>query len=136
MIIMACRATLSTAKPFTAANLLKKNLPTIIVTAFYLISFSGNSMATESTHGMDDILSGKISSVDISHRTKNLTLHADELGISADGRELNIVLNDNTTVLMCKVAKSIKDLKAGSKAVVMYHEVAGVAVADYIYEPC
>jgi hypothetical protein len=130
-----CRETLTANILATVVNIFNMIFP-VIVSALFLLSFSIDSMAAESTQAMDNILSGTITSVDISQKINSLTLQADESYLSDVDNEGNIILNDKTTVLMCKVAKSLKDLKAGSRAVVMYHEIGGAAVADFIYKPC
>jgi hypothetical protein len=37
---------------------------------------------------------------------------------------------------MCDAVKSLNDIKPGSNAQITYYELAGMAVADFVYVPC
>jgi hypothetical protein len=106
-------------------------------TAIFLLSLAVTAAAVEGAWGKADTLSGRITAIDTSHPTKSLTLQSGELGLSAPNNTMNIFVSDKTVVRMCYAAKkSFKDLKPGAKMQVTYHEIAGLAVADFIYKPC
>jgi NAD/NADP transhydrogenase beta subunit len=103
-----------------------------VAAALFLVSFAGIAMEKESRQGSVDVLYGKIAAVDTSHPTGSLTMHSPITGEPL----LNIFVNDDTAVKMCDADKSLKDIRIGSNAQVTYYELAGVAVADFIYVPC
>ncbi|HSB33988.1 MAG TPA: hypothetical protein VLG39_06005 [Nitrospirota bacterium] len=106
-------------------------------TAFFFLSLAVTTAAVEGALGGADTLTGEITAIDASRPTKSLTLQSSELGLAAPNNMMNIFVNDKTVVQMCYAAKkSLKDLKPGSKTQVTYHEIAGLAVADFIYKPC
>jgi hypothetical protein len=110
---------------------------TLSATALFLLSLAIAAGAVEGAWGEAHTLTGKITAVDVSRPTKSLTLQSADLGLSAPDNEMNIFVNDKTVVQMCYAAKaSPKDLKAGARTQVTYHEIAGLAVADFIYKPC
>ena len=100
--------------------------------AIFLVSFAGVALTMEIVQGSTHVLYGKIAAVDSSHPTGSLTLQSPVTAEPA----LNIFVNDDTTVKMCNADKSLKDVRTGSNAQVTYYELAGVAVADFIYVPC
>ena len=107
-----------------------------IAVALFVTSLAGVAMEMESMQGNADILSGKITAIDMANPTKSLTLQSVEAGISAPNNEMNIFVNDEAVVKLCDASKSLNDIKIGSNAHVIYYERAGVAVADFIYVPC
>jgi hypothetical protein len=129
--IMVRRATLTATQ---SAKAVKKGMRifTALAAALFLVSFASAVMATESMQGNADILFGKITAVDTSHPTNSLTLQSGESGAET----MNIFVNDETAVKMCDAEKSLKDIKVGSNVQVTYYELAGVAVADFVYVPC
>lgn len=109
----------------------------VAATLFFLLSLAATTAAVEGAWGRAETLTGRITAIDASHPMKSLTLQSSELGLSAPNNEMNIFTNDKTTVQMCYAGKSsLKDLKPGAKLQVTYHEIAGLAVADFIYKPC
>jgi hypothetical protein len=125
----------ATKKPKTM-SLLAVILLVAATTLFFPSSTSAVS-AAKGPWGQADTITGKITEIDASHPTKSLTLQSSELGLSAPNNEINIFVNDKTAVRMCYAGKSsLKDLKAGAKLQVTFHEIAGLAVADFIYKPC
>jgi hypothetical protein len=104
----------------------------LMAAALFVISLAGIAMTMESVQGNADILFGKITAVDTSHPTESLTLQ------SSANREstVNIFVNEDTTVKMCDADRSLKDIKVGHNVQVTYYELAGVALADFIYVPC
>ena len=126
----------SAARNFKMVSLFTMFL-TLSATALFLLSLTMTAAAVQGARGAAHTLSGKITAVDVSRPTKTLTLQSAALGLSAPDNEINIFLNDKTVVQMCYAAKaSPKDLKAGAIMQVTYHEIAGMAVADFIYKPC
>jgi hypothetical protein len=127
---------------FSALKIVRTiSLMTVILTvsaiALFLLSYASAVSTIEGEWGRADSITGKITAVDVAHPTKSLTLQSSELGLSAPNNEMNIFLNDKTIVQMCYAARSSSDdLKPGVKAQVTYHEIAGLAVADFIYKPC
>jgi prefoldin subunit 5 len=107
-----------------------------MVTALFIISIASVALAMESMQGNVDILNGKITAIDASHQTKSLTLQSIESDKAAPNNEINIFVNDQTTVKLCDADKSLNDIKIGSNVQVTYYELAGMAVADFIYAPC
>ena len=104
----------------------------VMTAAFLIALFAGVAMTMETTQGSTDVLFGKIAAVDTSHPTGSLTLQSPVSGEPS----LNIFVNDDTAVKMCDANKSLKDIKTGINAQITYYELAGVAVADFIYVPC
>jgi hypothetical protein len=126
---------------FAIRNVKTTSLLTVILTVsasvLFLLSFASAVPAVEGAWGPADTISGKITAVDVAHPTKSLTLQSSESGLSAPNNEMNIFLTEKTVVQMCYAARSSsEDLKPGVKAQVTYHEIAGLAVADFIYKPC
>jgi len=104
----------------------------VIIAALFVMYLAGVAMAMEGMQGNADILFGKITAVDTSPLTKSLTLQSS----ATWGPTLNIFVNEDTAVKICDAERSLKDINVGSKVQVTYYELAGVAVADFIYLPC
>lgn len=104
----------------------------VMTAALLIVFFAGVAMTTEITQGSTDVLFGRISAVDTSHPTGSLTLQSPVTGEAS----LNVFVNDDTAVKMCDADKSLKDIKTGINVQVTYYELAGMAVADFIYVPC
>ncbi len=107
-----------------------------VVTVLFLVSFAGTSTSSESIGGRSNTVMGRITQTDFSHRANSLTLHPSDVGPLVFEDELNIFLNDKTTVLACEMDKSFTNLQVGDRVVVTYYENAGLPVADFIYRPC
>jgi hypothetical protein len=128
---MVRRVLITAAKPANAATLLT-GIFAVMTAALLIAFFAGLAMSMERMQGNTDVLFGKIAAVDTSQPTGSLTLQSPVTGESA----LNIFVNDDTAVKMCDTDKSLKDIRIGRNAQVTYYELAGVAVADFIYVPC
>jgi hypothetical protein len=119
-------------RPIIFAAKLLSGIFAVLAAALLLASFAGAGMTTESVQGNADILYGKVASVDTSHATKSLTLFSNETSEPI----MNIFVDDNTAVKTCDADKSLHDIRVGNDVQVTYHELAGLAVADFIYKGC
>lgn len=133
---MKRRLNFYTDKNINAPSLLTLVL-VLLAAAFFLMSLAATTAAVEGARGKAETVTGEITAIDGSHPTKSLTLQSSEFGLSAPNDTMNIFINEKTGVQICYGArKSFEDLKPGAKMQVTYHEIAGLAVADFIYKPC
>jgi hypothetical protein len=128
---MVRRATV-TATQSTRASSHMMRIFAVMIAALFVMSLAGVAMEMESMQGNADILFGKITAVDTSPPTKSLTLQPSVAGEPA----MNIFVSEDTAVKVCDADRSLKDIKVGSNVQITYYELAGVAVADFIYAPC
>jgi hypothetical protein len=132
---MAPRATRTATQTAKALDLLTV-IVAVMVTALFIISIASIARAGESMQGNVETLNGKITAVDTFHQTKSLTLQSGELGETIPDNEMNILVSGQTTVKVCDVDKSLENIKVGSNVQVTYYELAGIAVASFIYATC
>ena len=76
-----------------------------------------------------------IQRVDSGHHLRTVTLQSNSIG-QYPNDELNIFLSPNTKVKICGMHEPAKDIAVSRNAIIMYHEVAGLAVADSVVERC
>jgi hypothetical protein len=86
------------------------------------------AQAGEGKHEYGETISGKISAIDPSGKTISL----EQKG--APSKE--IVVKDDTSVMVCDEEKTLADIKVGSEVNVTFYEMAGRNVADSIRKPC
>jgi hypothetical protein len=132
---MALRATRTATQTAKAIYLLTA-IVAVMVTALFIVSIASITGAKESMQGNADTLNGKITAVDTFHQTRSLTLQSGELGETIPDNEMNIFVSGQTTVKVCDADKSLEDIKVGSNVQVTYYELAGIAVASFIYATC
>ncbi|HUJ17635.1 MAG TPA: hypothetical protein VL197_06550 [Nitrospirota bacterium] len=111
----------------------------LVLIAAVLLFMSLTTLAANSQgmmkSGQERTLIGEIVAVDNVNNITVLTLRSDDLG-EYPSDTVSIFLNARTGVLICNSGDSAQDLTAYRDAIVTYHELAGFAVADTVYEQC
>ncbi len=83
-----------------------------------------------------DTLQGEVVAVDNLHHMGMLTLQSYKIG-QFPNDQLNIFMNNDTSVKICNKGEPEKDIKVSRNATITYHEVQGLLpLADSVTEKC
>ncbi len=107
----------------------------LIAAAVFVLSMTNTALSRGFLQGEKGALKGEVVAFDNSHHLKTLTVQSDEIGPYPNDT-LHVYLNKNTSVKVCKMPEPAKDIALNRNAAIMFHEVAGLAVADSISEKC
>jgi hypothetical protein len=107
----------------------------MILAVIFLLSFTSAALAERGMYGDRGTLTGEVMAIDQVHNATTLTLISSQIG-QFPNNQLNIFLNQDTKVQVCKASEPVKDISVSRDATVKYHEVGGVAVAERISERC
>ncbi len=110
-------------------------LSVMTLAVIFLLSFTNAALAQGNMLSDRGALTGEVMAVDHVHNATTLTLVSDQIG-QFPNNELNIFINKDTKIQVCKADEPMKDLGVSRNAKVTYHEVGGVAVAKRITEQC
>ena len=110
-------------------------LVVIIVTALLVLSLANTAFTKEMMQSEKGPLTGEIVAVDNGYDLQMLTVRSDQIG-QYPNDTMNIFLNKNTNVNICSAQEPTADITVNRTATIMYHEVAGLAVADRVMEKC
>ncbi len=110
-------------------------LVVIIVTALLVLSLANTAFTKEMIKNEKGSLTGEIVAVDNGYNLQMLTIRSAQIG-QYPNDTLNIFLNKNTSVNICSAQEPTADITVNRTATIMYHEVAGLAVADRVMEKC
>ncbi len=106
-------------------------LTTALFFTFTGIAFSMSAMPS----GAKDTLKGEVISVDNGIAVGTVTVESSHIG-RYPNNDLNVFVNQATKVNVCGRETTANGLNAGRNAIVTYHEVGGVPLADSITERC
>ncbi len=107
----------------------------MMVASLLIFSLTGNAFAAGAMQGDRGSLKGEVVAVNQVHNAQTLTLRSSQVG-QFPNDQLNIFMNKDTKVKVCNVREPYKDIHVDHTAVVKYHELGGVAVANSIAEQC
>lgn len=110
----------------------------VAAAALFVLSFSnmaysgGNPLKGERS---SLTLKGEIVAVDSGHHIRTLTLISNGIGRYPND-ELNIFVKPDVKVKVCGLREPAGDIMVSRNAVIRYHELSGLAVADAVSERC
>ena len=111
-----------------AARVITTVMMAVLVIFLAAPAFSGMSMPASS----DNALQGKV--VAVRHMT-DLTVLTIQTAKGIDN-EVNVLAAPYTSAKLCGDREYAMDVTPGNKAVIEYHELSGLAIADSIVEKC
>ena len=108
----------------------------LVLSAVFVVTFTGIAFSTPMMpSGAKETLRGEVIAVDNGMAIGNVTLESSHLG-KYPNNDLNVFLNQTTSVNVCGREGTTNDIDVGRHAIVTYHEVGGVPLADSIAERC
>lgn len=108
----------------------------LVVAALLVLPPATTVLSQQILPGVDKkVVTGGVVAVENSSRLTTLTLRSPEIG-RFPNNEVNIFLSPSTPVQICDDRGPARDLLAGRRATIMYHEERGLAVADSVAERC
>ncbi len=109
-------------------------LVVLIVAAVFVLSVTGTAFSKGSMPEKGT-LKGEVVAIDNGHHLETLTLRSEKIGQFPNDK-LNIFLNKSTRVRICNMREPARDIKVSRNAIVSYHELQGLAVANSVSERC
>ncbi len=107
----------------------------VVLVVAAVLALSRTSLAAPQGTAKESTISGEVYSITNTRHLGTMTLLSEKLGAYPND-ELNFFLTKNTKVKICSLRKPEKDIAASRTAMVMYHELQGLAVADSVFERC
>ncbi len=128
---------LFTNKGSTKAAMLLVGFIVLIAAAFFVLSSSNSVASTWANRqaGEKIVLKGEVVGIDHMRHLMVLTVQSNEIG-QFPNDQMHVYVNPKAMTKICNATEPAKDMTVDRSAIIRYHEVGGLAVADSVSERC